>query len=348
MAKFKITNKKDQLTTTITRSTIGKMEVNERELLIFEKNLLPGFFHPKVEGKHKIIYTAPKSIPLSEYMEKNLTIHKFYNILAQIVEIVKRTDEYKLYVYNLVLDKRLIFVKETTSELYFLYEPLLDRNNCTNLFSFLEDFVRNLKPEDKTAEFEKQRFLIFLRNPQIHRIEDVEQFIVQAYPQIYQQINRSNQGKSGFITSSPVSTMQHYQTVEDSLDSQSEGETTLLTEEGEETALLEEEGTALLDSGRPEASLLRCSTGITTNIAKDVFTIGKAAENDLCIADNKTISRNHARILCSGNGFTLQDMNSTNHTCVNGRRLEGGKEELLQNGDRIQLSNEEFEFYLQI
>lgn len=340
MAKFKITNKKDQLTTTITRSTIGKMAVNERELLIFEKNLLPGFFHPKVEGKHKIIYTAPKSIPLSEYIEKNLTIHIFYNVLAQIVEIVKKTDEYKLYVYNLILDKRLIFVKEITSELYFLYEPLLDRNNCTNLFSFLEDFVRNLKPDDKTVEFERQRFLIFLKNPQIHRIEDVEQFIEQAYPQIYQQINRSNQGKN--------SAMRNYQTAEDSSNSQSEGETTLLTKEGEGTTLLEEEGTTLLDSGRPEAALFRCSTGITTNIAKDVFTIGKAAENDLCIADNKTISRNHARILCSGNGFSIQDMNSTNHTYLNGRRLEGGKEELLQNGDKIQLSNEEFEFYLQI
>lgn len=340
MAKFKITNKKDQLTITIIRSTIGKMAVNERELLIFEKNLLPGFFNPKVEGKHKIIYTAPKSIPLSEYIEKNLTIHKFYNILAQIVEIVKKTDEYKLYVYNLILDKRLIFVKEITSELYFLYEPLLDRNNCTNLFSFLEDFVRNLKPDDKTVEFERQRFLIFLKNPQIHRIEDVEQFIVQAYPQIYQQINRSNQGKN--------SAVRQYQPAEDRSNSQCEGETTLLARESEGTTLLEEEGTTLLDSGRPEAALFRCSTGITTNIAKDVFTIGKAAENDLCLADNKTISRNHARILCSGNGFSLQDMNSTNHTCLNGRRLEGGKEELLQNGDRIQLSNEEFEFYLQI
>lgn len=340
VAKFKITNKKDQLTTTITRSTIGKMAVNERELLIFEKNLLPGFFHPKVEGKHKIIYTAPKSIPLSEYVEKNLTIHIFYNVLAQIVEIVKKTDEYKLYVYNLILDKRLIFVKEITSELYFLYEPLLDRNNCTNLFSFLEDFVRSLKPDDKTVEFERQRFLIFLKNPQIHRIEDVEQFIEQAYPQIYQQINRSDEGKNSAVG--------NYQTTEDSSNSQSEGETTLLAKEGEGTTLLEEEGTTLLDSGRPEAALFRCSTGITTNISKDVFTIGKAAENDLCIADNKTISRNHARILCSGNGFSIQDMNSTNHTSLNGRRLEGGKEELLQNGDRIQLSNEEFEFYLQI
>ena len=46
----------------------------KEKLIIFEKNLLPGFFHPKVEGKRKIIYTAPKSIPLNLYVKK-----KFYN-----------------------------------------------------------------------------------------------------------------------------------------------------------------------------------------------------------------------------------------------------------------------------
>lgn len=348
MAKYKIINKKDQTTTTVVRSAFGKIAVNERELIIFEKNLLPGFFHPKVEGKRKIIYTAPKSIPLNLYVKKNLTIHKFYNVLAQIVEIVKKTDAYKLYVYNLILDDRLIFVKETTSELFFLYEPLLDRNNCTNLFSFLEDFVRNLKPEDKMVEFEKQRFLIFLRNPQIHKIEDIEQFILQAYPQIYQQIDRSGKGKSGFITTNPIDYMQHYQGKEDIAAEQDQAGTVLLQDDEEGTTLLEEEGTTLLgEQNIIQASLLRCSNGVTTQVNKNVFTIGKAKENDLCILDNRTVSRRHAKIFVSGSEFMLQDTNSTNHTYINGKVLSDDAE-TLHDGDRIRLSDEEFEFFLNI
>ncbi len=57
-------------------------------------------------------------------------------------------------------------------------------------------------------------FLFFLRNPQIYKIEDVEQFILQVYPQIYQQIDRSGKGKSGFITTNQIDYMQHYQSRE--------------------------------------------------------------------------------------------------------------------------------------
>ena len=37
-------------------------------------------------------------------------------------------------------------------------------------------------------------------------------------------------------------------------------------------------------------------------------------------------------------------MNSTNFTYVNGAKLNGGQEQLLNNGDKIKLSDEEFEF----
>ena len=216
------------------------------------------------------------------------------------------------------------------------------------MFSFLEDFVRNLKPEDKMVEFEKQRFLIFLRNPQIHKIEDIEQFILQAYPQIYQQIDRSGKGKSGFITTNPIDYMQHYQGNEDIAAEQDQAGTVLLQDDEEGTTLLEEEGTTLLgEQNIIQASLLRCSNGVTTQVNKNVFTIGKAKENDLCILDNRTVSRRHAKIFVSGSEFMLQDTNSTNHTYINGKVLSDDAE-TLHDGDRIRLSDEEFEFFLNI
>lgn len=43
----------------------------------------------------------------------------------------------------------------------------------------------------------------------------------------------------------------------------------------------------------------------------------------------------------------LQDMNSTNHTYINGRVVSDDAE-MLHDGDRICLSDEEFEFFLNI
>jgi len=52
----------------------------------------------------------------------------------------------------------------------------------------------------------------------------------------------------------------------------------------------------------------------------DNFTIGRAPDNDLVI-DDTFASQHHAKILATGDGFVLQDLESTNGTSVEGRRV---------------------------
>jgi hypothetical protein len=59
--------------------------------------------------------------------------------------------------------------------------------------------------------------------------------------------------------------------------------------------------------------------------------IGRSSDADLRLNDADT-SRRHARIVCRGEDFTLQDLASTNGTWVNGSRVE---EHVLRAGDRI-------------
>jgi hypothetical protein len=76
-------------------------------------------------------------------------------------------------------------------------------------------------------------------------------------------------------------------------------------------------------------------------ISKTLFTIGRDKSNDLFI-DLITISKNHVLILfLEDGGFLLSDMNSTNGTCVNGLNI---KEQLLKNGDTIQIGSVKLEF----
>ncbi len=73
------------------------------------------------------------------------------------------------------------------------------------------------------------------------------------------------------------------------------------------------------------------------------FTVGKG--NATYVVANQTVSRVHATILQQGNGYWVKDENSTNGTFLNGRRLEAGKPEELQEGDHLRMSNEEFVFH---
>jgi len=69
--------------------------------------------------------------------------------------------------------------------------------------------------------------------------------------------------------------------------------------------------------------------------------IGSALENDLTLRDG-TVSRRHALLKHTGGGYQLVDLESTNGTFVNGRRIRGAA--TLRNGDQIRLGARELRF----
>ncbi len=71
---------------------------------------------------------------------------------------------------------------------------------------------------------------------------------------------------------------------------------------------------------------------------KDDFKIGRHGENDLKVRD-PFVSRVHAQILRDGSQFRVHDCDSKSGTYVNGERIQS---QILQHGDRIQLSHNEF------
>lgn len=125
------------------------------------------------------------------------------------------------------------------------------------------------------------------------------------------------------------------------------GETSILDSGSEETSLLGADETSLLGGGLPDtaASLVRLKNGEQIQIRKQTFKIGKErVKVDYCISDNNTISRVHVQITYRGGEYYLSDMKSTNYTSINGNKLSSGQEIKLHNGDKIKLSDEEFEF----
>jgi phosphoserine phosphatase RsbU/P len=69
-------------------------------------------------------------------------------------------------------------------------------------------------------------------------------------------------------------------------------------------------------------------------ITRPVFTLGRQGDNDLVLLDNR-ISRRHAQILHTPEGFRIEDCGSRHGTFVNGDRVEDTR--LLKGGDQISL-----------
>ena len=96
----------------------------------------------------------------------------------------------------------------------------------------------------------------------------------------------------------------------------------------------------------PVPYLLRLRTNELIPILTKEFMVGKSADSNYQIIDNKKVSRRHAIFRISNGECYIRDNDSTNHTFVNGKLLQPGVEIILSNDDYIRLGDEEFRFWI--
>ena len=121
------------------------------------------------------------------------------------------------------------------------------------------------------------------------------------------------------------------------------GETTVLgggNDAGETTVL----GGGEMPMQANVPKLIRMKNNETIPITKPFFKLGKERSFVDYYVDSGYISRSHANIITRGSDYYIVDNNSRNHTYVNGQILQSNMEVKLQNGDRVRLADEEFEF----
>lgn len=122
------------------------------------------------------------------------------------------------------------------------------------------------------------------------------------------------------------------------------------SDDGGETCLLnfdEDEGTALLDNSYHVSfpTLCRLATSETISVNKPVFRLGKERSYvDYFVTNNNAVSRSHADIITRSNRYFVIDLNSKNHTYINGQVLAIQCETEIFNGDTLRLGNEDFVF----
>lgn len=69
-------------------------------------------------------------------------------------------------------------------------------------------------------------------------------------------------------------------------------------------------------------------------LKEDVINLGRDITNDIVINDRE-VSRHHLRLMRGPEGYTIEDLGSTNGTFINGKRLSGASS--LKNGDMVGL-----------
>lgn len=96
---------------------------------------------------------------------------------------------------------------------------------------------------------------------------------------------------------------------------------------------------------RRRAYIRRVSTAETVEINDAPFVMGKSSKCNFVIQNNTTISRCHAQIMATPEGYMLRDLGSLNHTFLEDIQVE--HEEKLADRAQFRLSDEKFEFWLE-
>lgn len=116
------------------------------------------------------------------------------------------------------------------------------------------------------------------------------------------------------------------------------GETTILNQGAGETTVLSK----VVNGG----ALIRLKTRERLTINKESMTIGRERKRvDICIPDNTSISRLHAKLVVRNGVTYLIDQNAANGTFVNGVKATPNQEVALKDGDKVMLAAEEFEYH---
>lgn len=92
------------------------------------------------------------------------------------------------------------------------------------------------------------------------------------------------------------------------------------------------------------AVLTRVKTGQSYLLDASETMIGKNHDADICIRDNRAVSRHHASIIFDEGEYYITDHRSTNSTYLNGSRIDPEDEYRLVDGDELTLADERFTF----
>ncbi len=320
-----------------------------KQLEYFSKKHIRGLLKVEYKKSRFLEYSGPVGISLYERLKKPIKKYEFLFIMEQIVDMERKLKLNTLISKNLVLDLKTVFINETTKELQFIYLPIEKRLD-KDAMKFMEDIIYTCKLAKEGDTEYVSRFIYFLSSLHQFDIDKIENYIMKEDRNVVNTIQAYSAGQSGYIRQNMSKDC-----TEDNTELLA-GENTELLEIEDGTGLLEYQGTEVLETGVIDVCemdkklvtsvyLHRTLTDEIIWLDKPVYRIGKEKSySDYFVANNDKVSRSHADIITRNGKHFIMDLNSKNHTYINGYKLTPNEEFEINMGDKLVLANEEFFF----
>ena len=206
---------KDGVLTVKARAWFGE-NIDERVLDAFSCMRLRGFMKPKFVRKGLAEYTGPTGVSLHTHLQKPISKRNFFMIIEQIMMAVQKLRMARMLPEYMILDIHNVYINETTLEVQFLFVPLLEHREETDVIAFMKSVLYTAKPEKGENEFLTD-FVYFLNSLDQYMPDKIEKYIAKVDPQALKLLRKRNPG-SGFITNKRMDYLDYQEKLQESKD----------------------------------------------------------------------------------------------------------------------------------
>lgn len=284
----------------------NSVAVNPHELASFNSVFLGNqstCVETMVDGVRVLSYKIPATLPLSQFLKKQLYKGEFLAILSNIMNQLLYFEDQGLPIKKFLLNTKYMYIELSNLHVQMIYMPIEKEFADCNVCEFVQKFIGKIRFADMQCVNCVDQILHYLDSRMMFSLREFFAFIIE---------------------------LQKEEILKDDIDF-GEDETTVLQQ---------------MTYRNITPYLVRARTNALIPIEKKEFLVGKTAECDYQINDNRKISRLHCTFRISNGECYIRDENSTNHTYVNGKMIQPGFEVMLKNDDYIRMADEEFKYWV--
>ncbi len=343
--KYKKIKKKGRIYVTV--DSIKGQNLNLREVEDIQNGILKNVIPLEVDMKRSgfvLKYDITNHMSMEQYLHTIITKQKYAQIMLQILGIIRTMSEAYYNPQNIILNLDNVYINPSTETIFFIFIPILYFDSGCSVKEFLTQitYQTTFDSSEDTSYVEKC-LNILQRNMNFSAVE-MEEYLKSILSDKKEPDKSDNQIRSIYREYNlAFEEKKAEQPVEERKEEKENLEIGRSTRMTESLSNIGSSDTVLLGT-ESNAYIKQLRTGKKYYLNSNEVTIGKR-QCEIEIADNPAVSKHHAMIQKKEGKYFLMDLNSTNGTKVNGKKINANVPEALQDESQIEFANEKFVFY---
>lgn len=200
MAKIRIKNTRPQLTIGVKLQWREHLHADQCAML--KMNYTKGLMRFNNYTGKSAEYSAPADIQLDRFLHSGIDKQTFFQIITQLINVLRWLGKQKLPVANLELDPQYVFLNRSTKELFLLYIPIDGEEVRGNLRKFLETLVFESSFEMSVNTSFKQELMNLINSNSNINTKVLEQYVRTYCPELNDTIEKSEKSQSRKLSDS--------------------------------------------------------------------------------------------------------------------------------------------------